>query len=267
MNLKFEKPDIPALRKEHMLVDMHFHSRYSQDSSTSVRDIVNRCKELGVHVALTDHNSIRGVLRAEEIAPGVIKPGVEITTREGKDVLVYFYDVDELAGFFMSRIQPHVKNKSSIRQGKTSMPVRKLMKLLSNERCVIVIAHPFAVGPRRSYRFFKNGHADLLEYVHGVDCVNQAVPHKRNLAAVGWTLELGKSFVGGSDGHILDLLGSAFTYAKTESWAEFLDAVKQKNVSVVGEEKMLHQHVTNMARILREKTKVVQNRRIRNGTF
>ena len=78
----FSPPDIERLRREHMLVDMHFHSRYSHDCSTSVEAIVKRCKELGVFVALTDHNSISGVLSAHRIAPGVVyfedvdKPGV-----------------------------------------------------------------------------------------------------------------------------------------------------------------------------------------------
>lgn len=263
MNVRFEKPPIRELQKEHLLVDMHFHSRYSQDSSTPVQEIVRKARELGVLVALTDHNSINGVLEAHERSPGVIMPAVEITTSEGKDILVYFYTVDELAVFFMSRIQPYVRNTSSLRGGKTGISVERLFKLLENERCVIALAHPFAVGPRRSYRFFSNGHSNLLSQVHGIEVVNQAVPHKRNLAAVGWAMQLEKALVGGSDGHILSMLGSAFTCARATDWEGFLDSLRERQSLVVGEEKKLHHHVTNMSRILREKARVIENRKIR----
>src|SRR3569832_654949 len=100
MRIYFAKPDVATLSKEHTLVDMHFHSNYSFDCGTPVETIIKRCKELGVSVALTDHNAIGGVLAAEKIAPGVLKPAVEICTAEGTDLIPYFYDVAELEEFY-----------------------------------------------------------------------------------------------------------------------------------------------------------------------
>jgi len=266
MHVTYEKPDIERLRKEYMLVDMHFHSRYSHDCSTNVKSIIARCKKLGVHVAITDHNSIRGVLEAEKLSPGTVFPGVEVTTKEGKDVLVYFPTVHELTDFFMTTVQPHIKNKSSLRSGRTSLPIAQLFKALKNTKAFTVLPHPFAVGPRTTYQFLRlSQHAHLMQNINAIEVVNQAVPHRRNLAAIGWAMQCKKPMVGGSDGHIVGMLGSAFTCAKASDWEEFLLQIKRKNIFVVGEEKMLRHHVANLAHIFREKTKFLQNRKIRNG--
>ena len=118
---------------------------------------------------------------------------------------------------------------------------------------------------RMSYRFFRGKGAHFIQRFHAIEVVNQAIPHRRNLASIGLAEQYRKTMVGGSDGHIVKMLGSAFTYARADSWEEFLHAIKKNNVSVIGEEQKLREHVMNMARILREKTKVIKNRRIKNG--
>ncbi|MDD9954151.1 MAG: PHP domain-containing protein [Candidatus Woesearchaeota archaeon] len=258
MNAHFGMPDVVALTKQYMVVDMHFHSKHSHDSSTRIKDIIRKCRELGVFVALTDHNSINGVLEAQELAPGVIKPGVEITTRDGKDLLCYFYSYKELEYFFNAVVQPHIKKKNSLRSGKSGIRMTHLLDELKDYNVVTAAAHPFGVGPRRSYPWFKK-RPDVLKQVTAVEVVNQAILHKQNLAALGWAMQHDKAIVGGSDGHVLQMLGSAFTYSKATSWENFLDNIKKHKNEVVGEERKLHQHAVNMGRILKEKAKVIQN--------
>ncbi|MBR9701258.1 PHP domain-containing protein [Candidatus Woesearchaeota archaeon] len=264
MNVKFETPNIRALTKRYMLVDMHFHSRYSHDSSTPVKNIIERARNLGVYVALTDHNSIKGVLEADKLEHGRIKPGVEITTREGKDILVYFYNVKDLERFWKANVARHIKSKSSIRGGKTGIRAQELLEKLSREHCVTVLAHPFAVGMRRSYLYFKK-RPQLLRYIDAIEVINQALPHRGNLLAIGWGVELQKPLAGGSDGHIVKMLGSAFVMSKAATWAEFLDDVKAGKTRAMGEKQKLRHHILNIARILKEKGKILQNRRIRKG--
>lgn len=264
MKVSFSSPDIERLRKKYMLVDMHFHTQYSHDCSTKVEKIIHRAQQLGVYVAGTDHNSIRGVLAAHKIKPGIVKPGIEITTKEGKDILVYFYSVSDLERFFNAHVKRFVKNKSSMRGSRTGIRTQQLLEKLSRERCVVGMAHPFAVGMRRSYLFFKR-RPELTRYIDAIEVVNQALPHKNNLLAIGLGMEEDKTLIGGSDGHILKMLGSAFTISKAGTWTEFLDNVKAGKVKVVGERKKLRHHLVNMARILREKTKVIQNRRMRKA--
>ena len=263
MRVLFEKPDLHAF-KGMRVVDMHFHTRHSHDSSTPVPAIIERARKLGVRVAITDHNSINGVLEAERLAPGFVLPGIEITTKENKDVLAYFPTAGELELFFRAHVQAHIKHKSSLRGIKTALSMERLLRELAKTRALVVLAHPFAVRPRQSYRLFSNGGAHLLAHVHAFECVNQAISHRRNLLAIGWAAQHEKPLVGGSDGHIPAMLGSAFTCAHAKDWPEFLDRIRKGDAIVVGERKLLHHHIVNMARILKEKAKVLQNRRIRN---
>ncbi len=264
MRVKFEIPDIDSLKQKYMMVDMHFHSRYSHDSNTKIEEIIKRAKKLGVTVALTDHNSISGVLAAEQIEKGVVHPGIEVTTKEGKDVLLYFPTVKELEDFFNIHIKPYVKKKLSIRGGKTGVRIEHLLSAAAETRALVVIPHPFVVGARRSYLFFKR-RIHLLDMVHGIEVANQALPHKANLLASGWALECSKSMISGSDGHILKMLGTAFTCAKVNSWEDFIDACKRDKTVVVGQKSKFHHHIANLARILKEKGRVINNRKISNG--
>jgi len=264
VNVRFEKPDVKKLRKEYMLVDMHFHSRYSHDSSTTIESIIKRAKELDVYVVLTDHNSITGVLRAHKMDPDRVKPGVEVTTKEGKDVLIYFETVRELKEFFLKHVKPKIKNKSSIRGGKTGVKTADLFAALEKTKAFVALAHPFAVGPRRSYMFFRKK-KQVIQRVNAFEVVNQALPHKGNLLAIGWAAEKGKPVIGGSDGHIVGMLGSAFTCCKASNWREFLNEIKKGNSVVVGEKRKMRHQVANLGRILKEKSKIRENRRIKNG--
>lgn len=263
MRVYFTKPDIETLRKDYMLVDMHFHSRHSFDSSTPVDSIIRRAQELGVHVALTDHNTIAGVLAAERIAPGIIKPAIEVCTQEGKDIIPYFYTAAELEDFYTKVLKPRLRRKTSLQSNAMPITAEELLDELRRRNCVVSVPHPFAVPPRRSYRFFSNGNRHLLKHVHTVEVINQTMLHKQNLAAIGWAMQFDKGMVGGSDGHNLAPLGSAFTISRAQSWEEFLDEVRKKHVAVLGEERKLRHHVLNATNILREKAKILSNMRMR----
>jgi len=258
----FSKPDIETLKREHMLVDMHFHSKYSHDSRTPVEMIVAKCKTLGVSVALTDHNSISGVLEAHRIAPGIVKPGIEICTSEGKDIIPYFYTVSELEEFFERVVKPRIKRKTSLQSNSTGIHADELIDELRRANCVIALPHPFAVPPRRSYSFFSGKkHNHLLRHVHAVEVINQTMMHKQNLASIGWAMQYDKAFVGGSDGHILAPLGNCFTVGQAHSWEEFLDSVKRKQVAVIGEERKVHHQLLDATMLLREKARIIKNLR------
>ena len=45
-------------------VDMHFHSAYSMDAASSIPSVLKKCKSRGYGVAITDHNEIKGAVRA-----------------------------------------------------------------------------------------------------------------------------------------------------------------------------------------------------------
>jgi predicted metal-dependent phosphoesterase TrpH len=67
--------------------DLHIHSIYSYDGTTSISSILGRARQIGLDViAITDHDEITGSLKAVEFAPNFgieVIPGIEITTAEG----------------------------------------------------------------------------------------------------------------------------------------------------------------------------------------
>lgn len=67
--------------------DLHMHTIYSYDGTASVSAVLKRAKQIGLDIiAITDHDEIKGSLKALELAPAFgieVIPGVEVTTAEG----------------------------------------------------------------------------------------------------------------------------------------------------------------------------------------
>lgn len=71
-------------------VELHCHTIYSKDSLTSPQSILSTCRRKGIdRVAITDHNTITGALRAKELDPEMVIVGEEILTTEG-ELLAFF---------------------------------------------------------------------------------------------------------------------------------------------------------------------------------
>ena len=88
-------------------VDMHFHTEYSMDAVSDIRAVLARCRTRGYGVAITDHNDIRGALKAWNMKRDeFIVPGIETSTKEGAHTLYYFYDVKDLQRFYNDVVQP-----------------------------------------------------------------------------------------------------------------------------------------------------------------
>jgi len=67
-------------------LDLHIHSKYSEDGAGDPKDIIKNLKRRGLHgMAITDHNSVEGGLKALKVAPKnfIVIPGVEISTHDG----------------------------------------------------------------------------------------------------------------------------------------------------------------------------------------
>jgi predicted metal-dependent phosphoesterase TrpH len=67
-------------------LDLHLHSEYSGDGMGSPEEIIKILKKKGLNgMAITDHNTIKGSLKALGIAPKdfIVIPGIEISTSDG----------------------------------------------------------------------------------------------------------------------------------------------------------------------------------------
>ena len=71
-------------------VDLHMHTHFSPDSSAPSKSIVDRCVKMGLNcIAVTDHNTIRGAIEVQSIAPFPVLIGEEIRSSAG-DIIGLF---------------------------------------------------------------------------------------------------------------------------------------------------------------------------------
>jgi hypothetical protein len=67
-------------------LDLHVHSCYSDDASGTPEELIKALKKQGLHgMALTDHNTIEGSLKAYKNTPKdfIVIPSMEISTKDG----------------------------------------------------------------------------------------------------------------------------------------------------------------------------------------
>jgi predicted metal-dependent phosphoesterase TrpH len=67
-------------------LDLHIHSQYSEDGIGSPKEIIKNLKKKGLQgMAITDHNSVEGSLKALKVAPKdfIVIPSLEISTADG----------------------------------------------------------------------------------------------------------------------------------------------------------------------------------------
>ena len=232
----FEKPDLQYLTRQNTVVDMHFHSIYS-DGRSRVDEIIEYAEILGIGVAITDHNAIQGALEIDAYKKVLSIPGIEVTSREGTHVLVYFYDVKDLCRFFDREIAPHMGREvmSSI-----DISMQEIVCRAKKLGAVTIFPHPFCgiyTGIATNHHFEKNHVNTLLELVDGVEVINSENMNKWNLKSALLGFNLNKAISGGSDGHSLYQLGRVVSYAAcTNDRQAFLSAVQNGRNRVVGKE-------------------------------
>jgi predicted metal-dependent phosphoesterase TrpH len=248
--IQFEKPDLPALTKQFTVVDLHFHTQYS-DGANTVEEIVHRAQELGIGIAITDHNEIRGAVEIDRYGEVLNIPGIEITSKEGTHILIYFYDIRSLKQFYVSDVKPYMGN------GVMSSTALRMENIIQRARAydtVIIFPHPdcaaytgicnFYFSPARLERLF--------DKVDGVEVINSSNLKKWNLRSAVLGFNLDKAITGGSDGHTLKHMGKVVCYSDCPPNRQaVLDAIKQKQNKVIGKEIDILRKVTSSSYKLR----------------
>ncbi|MBC2710738.1 MAG: PHP domain-containing protein [Desulfosarcina sp.] len=204
------------------MVDLHFHSHFS-DGADAVDEIAQRARQLGIGVAITDHNAIDGAVELDGVDDVLSIPGIEVTSLEGTHVLVYFYRIDDLKAFYAADVQPHM---GSTVMSSIELDVESIL--------------------RRARKYNR-----LLGMADGVEVINSENLKGWNLKSALLGFNLDRAITGGSDGHSIQQLGSAVTYAACDrSRKAFLDALSRKEAKVVGtESKLLKKIQSNGAKL------------------
>ena len=233
--VQFEVPDLKQLNQNHTVVDMHFHSHFS-DGQNSIDKIAGRARKLNIGIAVTDHNEIRGAMEIDLYKDIFSIPGIELTAAEGSHLLVYFYQTSDLKRFYEREVLP---NMGSSVMRSLGLTMEEAIERAHKYRCVIIFPHPYCAAYTGvcNLQFSKHKLNQLLNMVNGVEVINASNLNKWNLKSGILGFNLGNAMVGGSDGHALNHMGRAVTYAKcSKTRHDFLEAVALGANKVVGKE-------------------------------
>ncbi len=248
--VRFEKPDLESLNQTHTVVDLHFHSTYS-DGLNRIDKIAAKVRKLGIGIAITDHNEIRGALEIDQYDDIFSIPGIELTVAEGSHLLVYFYETAELIRFYEREVVPHM---GAGVMSSLSLTMAQAIEKSRLYRCVVIFAHPYCAMYTGvcNVQFSPGELQHLLALGDGVESINANNLNRWNLKCTVLGFNLDKAMVGGSDGHALSHMGRAVSYAKcARTRQDFLDAIQSKSNQVVGKEITFLRKVTTNSLKLR----------------
>jgi len=231
----FEKPDLQKLSRQYTVVDMHFHSAYS-DGRNHIDDIAVCADMLGIGVAITDHNAIQGAVEMAAHEEVLSIPGIEVTSSEGAHILVYFGNIENLCRFYDRDIAPYMGKEL---MSSTLLDMETIVSRATRRNGITIFPHPFCgvYTGIANHHFEKDRLNRLLDRVDGVEVINSENLNKWNLKSALLGFNLNKAISGGSDGHSLYQLGKVVTYAACPNDREaFLSALKNGHNRVMGKE-------------------------------
>lgn len=236
-------------------VDMHCHTKFSHDSATSISKLKEKLESKGIGVAITDHENIKGCKALLDQNPKVpVICGIEVTTKEGKDVLFYFKNYEDLQSFYEQVINPNKrKKKTNLFKMGTKIRFLELMNKTKNHDCLIALPHPFNTS--NGFVPYLNK-KDLMHTISNIDAIevfNGESSKKKNTKSYLFAKKYKKIMIGGSDSHILETVGSVTTKIKKEENKHFLDALQDNFANVQGETRKFRQRTKTMRNILRNK--------------
>ena len=235
----FGTPSASVLAEEGFVcADMHFHTNVS-DSFTEVGDAILLARSRGIGLAITDHNLIENAMKVADRKDIMVIPGMEVSTSDGPHILTWFYDPQELQSFWRREIRPRLQSCPWL--ALRDCGVEKLLELLESEHCVVSAAHPMGYfGNNKGLEAcLRKGYVDrsVLKRIDAYEVICSGMTHSANLSACDAAESYGIGMTGGSDGHILEAVGTAVTAAEACDRTQFLDAIAANKTLVIGQEK------------------------------
>ena len=172
-------------------LDLHIHSQYSEDAIGSPKDIIKSLKKKGLQgMAITDHNTVEGGLKAAKIAPKdfIVIPGIEISTADGHMLAL--------------NVEKNIARNLSIQ--------RTVEKILDQGGTPIV-PHLF----RNMSGIKKEKLKTIHQKINTIEVFNACSMPKTNLKIAKIAKEFNLGGTGGSDSHDPAYAGYAYTVVDT----------------------------------------------------
>ena len=101
--------------------DLHIHTMYSMDCNTSLQQVIDRCLKTGINcIAIADHGTAEGALKAQSLAPFRVIVAEEILTPQG-----------EIMGMFLKETIP------------SGLTMEETISQIRAQGGLVCIPHPF----------------------------------------------------------------------------------------------------------------------------
>lgn len=233
MNILLKKFNLDEIREKGFnYVDIHCHST-SSDGCNHANDIIDYANKLGIGISIADHNQIKGSVIACKSKKVFSIPAIEVTSKNTKDILLYFYNVKDLIEYFNKYVKGSWRHNRGFNMNRTTLVEEDIIDHAKDYNCLIILAHPFTNRPKRSYEMF-NENQNLLKKVNGIEIINSSQSLLKNKRAIDWHYRLKRNFTAGSDMHHISELGASLTIGKSEKVEGFLEDIRKKKNKAIG---------------------------------
>ena len=167
--------------------DLHIHTMYSMDCNTSLQQVIDRCLKTGINcIAIADHGTAEGALKAQGMAPFRVIVAEEILTPQG-----------EIMGMFLKETIP------------SGLTIEETISQIRAQGGLVCIPHPFDTLARSAL-----GGRILEEIVEQIDIMEvfnsrSPLPRTSNKALI-FAHKHSIPQSAGSDAHTPREIGSAY---------------------------------------------------------
>lgn len=194
-------------KEQYLRVEFHCHiTTYSFDSSNRLPQILELARERGIdRLAITDHNTIRGALKAKELDPELVIIGEEIMTPKG-----------EIIAYFLEEEVPAYRHP------------RETLEMLQAQGAFISIPHPM---DRLRHGWSLHDLEQVLPFIDAIEVFNARCLHGGiNQRAQAFAEEHNLAGTVGSDAHSPVELGLATMLLPPFDSADGLRAVIRQGI-------------------------------------
>src|SRR5215203_3802327 len=214
------------------LADIHIHSIYSYDATTTVRGLLKQASNADLNViSITDHDEIRGAFDARELGPqyGIeVIPGVEVTTKDG-----------HLLALFVEKIPPR------------GLSLEETLKIIGDLGGIAVAPHPFNQLPGSLSMDNVIGilnKPEVRNVLRGIEVYNMTTqPFDAMVQKISSYLPFAKT--AGSDAHVYWAIGTGKTQFNGTSASELRTALETGTTTALAyQEYLMRKYIFNWLR-------------------